>query len=287
MKKIFYLFYIITGIVALAAGEHKSAGPPGCFAGEPPNNRNCTHCHSDYAVNTGTANIIFDLGGADTGYTPGHTYDINVAVKKTGLQAGGFLLTVLRDNDATTTPGTFTLTDTIRTQKVDPSNPHVQGCALQNKVYVEHTYQGHTGTIAGENSWVFKWQAPASSAGNVTFYLAVVEADYNGDEFGDYVYTQKVTSPGPVNSIGTINIAEEVEVYPNPAVAELFLRAGSAHIEQITLMNMHGAIVKECSRIKPEVSKTIKLDISGVSSGVYFLVLQGNGQKHTRKVVVQ
>src|ERR1044072_6027877 len=109
MRKKMLSCCLLMGTVALTAAQYKSAGPPGCYAGEPPNNNNCTSCHTDYPVNSGTATVQLDLGGADTGYVPGQTYPLTVSVKKTGMPAAGFQLTVLQDSDNTRSPGTITL----------------------------------------------------------------------------------------------------------------------------------------------------------------------------------
>ena len=76
-------------MVLSSAGSYKSAGPPGCFAGEPPNNTNCTSCHTDYTVNSGQATVLFNMGGADTGYVPGATYQVSITIRNAGMSVAG------------------------------------------------------------------------------------------------------------------------------------------------------------------------------------------------------
>lgn len=287
MKKLIYLSIIVSGVIILSsATENKSAGPPGCFAGEPPNFTNCTSCHSDFPVNFGTATILFDLGGADTGYIPGATYDIKVSIQKPGLPAGGFLFTALQDNDITTTPGIITLNDAVRTQTIDLANPHVQGCGLQNKVYVEHTYQGHTSPTPGENSWDFKWKAPPTYVGDITFYLATVESNYSGDEFGDYVYTRKVQSKDRTTGIDQVSGAfASLSVYPNPAMNKTFIKRGNLQIDKIELVNMQGMKLKEFNDL-PANKAELVLDLQDISAGVYFVIIKGEGISVARKLMI-
>lgn len=287
MKKILYIIGITAGVALLSsAGSYKSAGPPGCFAGEPPNNTNCTSCHTDFTVNSGGATVLFDVGGADTGYVPGATYNITVSVKKAGMGVAGFQFIALQDNDNKKSPGTVTLDDPARTQKVDPANPHVQGCGLFDKVYIEHTYQGITLTGTDENSWTFKWKAPDDHVGDISFYMAAVEADNSGDEFGDYVYTRKAVSKGKPNSVNSIDAVEGISLYPNPASAVLYINAGVYRLNTIILMNMQGAVVRQYDIKHSSRQDNHVIDLNAVTHGVYFVQLQGDDLHVVKKVVV-
>jgi hypothetical protein len=289
MKKIVYLLFIICFAVVMFSGVEKSAGPPGCHAGEAPNFFNCTVCHSDNPVNTGSANITFDLGGADTGYIPGHTYDINISVKKTGMLAAGFEFIALQNNSLSVSPGTITLTNPVRTQKVDPSNPHVQGCALQQKVWVEHTFQGILSDAFGESLWSFKWKAPSTPVGSITFYLAALQTNYNGDEFGDYVYTRSLTA----NSVGVgieelQNPLSDLMIFPNPATSKLIIRSNSTvAIQRIELLNLYGKSIKQFENIASSNDQDIVIDLSGINSGVYFAIIHGKGARTVKKIMIQ
>ncbi|MFO0357539.1 MAG: choice-of-anchor V domain-containing protein [Sphingobacteriaceae bacterium] len=289
MKKIVYFLFIISFAVVMFSGVEKSAGPPGCHAGEAPNFFNCTACHTDFPVNTGSATITFDLSGADTGYIPGHTYDINISLKKTGMLAAGFQFIALQNNSLSVSPGTITLTNPVRTQKVDPSNPHVQGCTLQQKVWVEHTFQGILSDAFGESLWSFKWKAPDVPVGNITFYLAALQTNYNGDEFGDYVYTRSLTA----NSVG-VGIKElqnpyaDLMIFPNPATSKLIVRSNSSiPIQKIELLNLYGKSIKQFENITESNDKDILIDLTGINSGVYFAVINGKGILTVKKIMIQ
>jgi hypothetical protein len=288
MQKIAYVFFMLAVGIVSSAAVRKSAGPPGCYAGEPPTYSNCTSCHSDFAVNTGNANILFDVGGADKGYIPGQTYTITVSVQKRGMMAAGFQFIALQNNDVSTSPGSITLLQPSRTQKVDPSNPHVQGCGLLKKVWIEHTYQGITSDTSGESRWRFDWKAPNNSVGRITFYLAAVESNYNGDESGDYVYTRSISS-----SDITTNVAQpdepiaELTIFPNPAASKLYVQTGGHSIQKIELLNMQGKLIKVFDNIAQDTTTDVQLDLNGISSGVYFVSIQGKETTTVRKIVIK
>jgi hypothetical protein len=229
------------------------------------------------------------VDGADAGYIPGKTYNITVSVKKQGMQAAGFQFVALQNNDVNTSPGSITLTQTSRTQKVDANNPHVQGCNLMQKVWVEHTYQGINSDASGESLWTFEWKAPNSHVGDITFYLAALESDYSGDETGDYVYTKSISSPDLTTSvIESDNPYADLVIFPNPANSKLYLKTHAPDIQQIELLNTHGKLMKRFNNSIPTHNTTaIELDISDISPGVYYVSIQGKKASTVRKIVIQ
>ncbi|HRE96966.1 MAG TPA: hypothetical protein PK637_09385, partial [Flavobacteriales bacterium] len=249
MKRAIYSAILLCGLLCVTSAIPKSGGPPGCHAGEPPTSLNCTACHTDNPLNSGTANIMFDLGGADTGYVPGNTYTITVAVEKPGMLAAGFQFIALQNTNLNFSPGTISISDPARTQTVDPGNPHVQGCNLLQKVWVEHTYQGINSDANGESRWSFQWQAPATDVGDITFYLATLESDYNGDETGDFVYTQSVLSPGQNTSTSTVSSPENLILFINPLTSKLHIKCECREIKKIEIRNISGTIVKRIDNI--------------------------------------
>jgi hypothetical protein len=288
MKRITYIVFILAAVVVLSAGIQKSAGPPGCHAGEPPNNFNCTSCHSDFPVNTGDANILFDVGGADTGYIPGKTYNITISVKKTGMMAAGFQFIALQDNNLSTSPGSITLTQPSRTQKVDANNPHVQGCGLLQKVWVEHTYQGITSDASGESLWKFDWKAPDNYVGNITFYLAALETNYDGEVTGDYTYTRSISSPDVTTNVIQLDKPfADLMIFPNPATSKLWFKTGVHGIQKIELLNMQGKLIKQLDNTLQENTTDLQLDLSGIRPGVYFVAIQGKEANAVRKILIQ
>jgi len=59
--------------------------------------------------------------------------------------------------------------------------------------YAEHTSQGAFSGQTGGASWTLNWTAPAEDSGPVTFYAAGNQADNNGSNTEDQIYTTQVT----------------------------------------------------------------------------------------------
>lgn len=183
----------------------KSAGPPPYSAGEPPANETCANagCHDGVtsALNSGTATVNLNLGGAETGYLPGMNYTIKISISKTGMQRSGFQIIALRNNDNSKSPGEVVLIDTNRTQRRDNTSV-TWGCCWQNRVWVTHKYNGIASVSPGYNEWTYKWYAPNTNVGNISFYLAALDANNDMIDTMDYTYTKQVTiscsAPVPV-----------------------------------------------------------------------------------------
>ncbi len=169
----------------------KSAGPPACFSGEPPRNSTCQNsgCHTDFPLNSGGASLLLDLDGAENGYDLGQLYKVKVALTIPGLVRGGFQVIAMQDNNDTISPGTFTLTQSLRTQRIDRNFPHADtGCGIYSKVWIEHTDYGIDDPILDTIRWEFDWRAPVQDVGSITFYAAAVDAnaDLHVDEAGGF-----------------------------------------------------------------------------------------------------
>ena len=267
----------------------KSAGPPSCYAGEPPNNANCTNsgCHDDGVVNTGSATISLDLGRFSTQYIPGDTCTVTVSVSKPGMMRAGFQLVALQDNNISLSPGTIILTDNNRTQVIDKNAPHPGACSTLDKVWIEHTFNGISVKSPGLNSWSFTWRAPAANVGSITFYLAVLESNNDLTESGDHAYTTKQTiTSGPV---GIDELKKDLfSVYPNPVVnGTIFLKTVYESPLEARLYNNVGRLVAVWQQgTWKERNGIAELPLGTQPGGVYFLSVRTPSQTFTQKVFV-
>lgn len=280
MKKFVLVAIIISLTVLLSSvssAVKKSAGPPSCYAGEPPTNANCTSCHTGNALNSGTADITLDLGGADTLYTPGKTYTFNISVSKSGMKAGGFQFIALQDNNLNKSPGIITLTDKNRTQVIDKNNPHGGACAIGDKTWTEHTYDGIFSDANGKSSWSFDWKAPDANAGPITFYLACVESNNDMTDEGDYVYTTTKKSTSVVTSLQKTPKEAGISVYPIPAQSNLYINSDKKPLG-IEVVSMSGSSVKTFSESGIDyVNGTTMISVDGLPAGQYVLRLKYQG----------
>ena len=155
------------------------AGPPAGNSGAP-GETTCNNCHIQ-EIGSGFFTIL-----APSTYAPGTTYQITVrhTTNDNTRRRWGFQLTAL--TSANVKAGNLATTGAnIRILTGGP------GGARQ---YAEHT---ETGTFAGFGSpvsWTFNWTAPATNVGPVTFYAAGLQANNNGNETGDQIYTASTVS---------------------------------------------------------------------------------------------
>ncbi len=77
----------------------------------------------------------------------------------------------------------------------------------------------------------------------------------------------------------------EFKIYPSPAQNELFIeKSRELPIEQLSIYNISGhKIINE--RVLPQNGK-IRLDVSHLSSGMYFLVVQGKGKSLSERILI-
>jgi len=299
MKKTYIAFILLSAIVLFSSlqldepnghgtgNSRKSAGPPSCYAGEPPNLTTCaaSGCHDGFALNSGSAQLNLDLGGADNTYTFSQQYTVTVSLSRTGLLRGGFQIIAMQDNNISTSPGIITLTQLTRTQRVDAAHPHTGGCATQNKVWIEHTSNGIDDVVNDTISWQFNWQAPSTDVGTITFYLAAVDADVDLDNTGDYVYSLSKTITATPTSIVNAIADNNMKIFPNPASNTLNIQTDNLQtaIKEIRMYDMTGCAVFNHTSFA--INNTA-IDVSNLSTGLYFLhITSSNGERIVKKIV--
>lgn len=291
MKKFIVLSILGVMVVILSSAiekVQKSAGPPSCHAGEPPNNTTCLECHNDGTLNSGSAKVFFDLGGADTNYVPGKIYTITISISKPGMRRAGFQCIALRDDDDKTSPGKVTLTDAVRTQILDKNAPHAGGCLNEERAWIEHTYAGNSCNDTGLSKWSYQWQAPETPTGNITFYLALLEANNDLAETGDEVYTVKKTIAGLPVGLKDVVVANSFTVYPIPANAEIYVKTGAYVPEEIILYDLTSQTIKswDVKYVKSDQGALL-LPTSGLKPGIYLLNLKGRFGSVVKKIIIQ
>ena len=161
-----------------------SSGPPPSQTGAP-GEGTCASCHGSFPLNSGGG--MFTIAGLPANYLSGQEVDITITLTQSNRALYGFQVTVV--DDAGSQAGTLIVTDSARTKTV-------AGGVGGGRVYIEHTLNGTTPSATNRGSWTFRWRAPATSAGRVTFYAAGNAANGNGNPGGDFIYTATaVTQP--------------------------------------------------------------------------------------------
>ncbi len=160
-----------TGVSTLFAF---SGGPPDGRTGSPADNLlTCNDgCHNNYDLNSGSAAFSISAPGS---YTPGETLSVSVSFGNSSTAKHGFELSALDTNNNHV--GTFSSVE---------GDGNTQ---TNNGDYIKHTSAG-----TGNASWNVNWTAPADGQGVVTFYAAGNEANGDGTNQGDYIYTTTAQS---------------------------------------------------------------------------------------------
>ncbi len=191
-------------VLSLASSAGANSGGRYFASGAPPEPR-CDGCHAGAAAsNPGSLGVI-----APEIYTPGETYEIQVALADAQDQAGaapsrwGFGIAAL---DAATGQGAGSFT---------PIGPGVQTqLAAAPPAYAgrpegTHTFcaSGSCPEIGGNPGWRLGWTAPTTDVGDIVFYATANAANGNGLSTGDAAFatTLRITSPSgpaPVPSLG-------------------------------------------------------------------------------------
>jgi hypothetical protein len=184
--------FLLTGNKTLTRVHAFSSGPPAGFAGAP-GESSCIECHAG-GVNNGPGQ--FTITGLPARYEPGTTYQVTVGhtTTATSRRRWGFQLTVLtagntKAGELANTSGTTSIIN-------------------EDRQYIEHnlggTFTGQTGAV----SWTFNWTAPNTNVGPVTFYAAGNQANGDGSNGGDQIYTTNLTVNPPAASAGPPRITD-------------------------------------------------------------------------------
>jgi Reeler domain len=179
---------IVIGVCMLSGEQTAlaSASGPAPSNTNAPGENNCTACHVDFPVNSGSGSV--KLSGIPRIYFPGQHIPVTVTTSQKDGVVYGFQLTAV--DSLGRAAGTWTLNDMIQTQMVE-------GFVGQDlRQYVEHTFAGIVPIAFGSKSWTVTWNAPSQPIGLVRFHAAGNAANGNGETDGDFIYTTAKTSIG-------------------------------------------------------------------------------------------
>jgi hypothetical protein len=166
-----------------------SASGPSPANTNAPGESNCTGCHGDFPLDSGTGSV--SITGLPANYKPNQEVPVTVTLSQAGANVFGFQLTAI--DSLGRNVGTYIL----------PPGPNAPlqtdaGTVDGNfRTYVEHTEDGITPTTFDTKSWTFNWKLPAQRVGKVRLYVAGNAANGNGQLSGDFIYTSnKATLSG-------------------------------------------------------------------------------------------
>lgn len=282
MKKITFTL-LLAFVLAFAGVENaytNSGGAPGQRTGAP-GETTCTNCHGG-TVNSGAGNVLITFnGGNTTTYMPGQTYPITVTVTDAAAGKFGFKITALKPDN--TAAGTFS---------AGSSSARVQLNTISGRNYVTHKAAGNV-PVNGKGEWVFDWVAPAAGVGTVSFYVAGMGANGDGDSGGDLVYTSNKQVALSNVSAESEAFAQSISVFPNPTTAAgslgLGLQVPNADMLHVSLFDLQGRqIAVLYHNFVGAGAQVLRFSLpDGLSKGIYLTKINLGGKLATKSVVVQ
>lgn len=241
-----------------------------------PGENTCTQCHNAHPVNSGPGLISLQTDMPDGLYEPDSTYNFSVIIKHGGLGLFGFGLEALKTGN--TDAGLIIVTDGVRTQILTAAN---------GRKNITHKLLG--GDSQDSAVFNFKWTAPTTNVGPVTFYYSGIAADSSNTTSGDYVYKGQVT----FTSLSTASIDEQdpynlsIRPFPSGQYIDVLLELNTQSNVELEILNLSGQRmdVRRYDNEEPG-HKSYTIFTSKYSSGIYILNLRVNAEMISRKFVL-
>ncbi|MBK7430999.1 MAG: T9SS type A sorting domain-containing protein [Bacteroidetes bacterium] len=281
MKKLVLIIVACSAIFLSLTAENMDDNGKAGFTGAP-GELDCTDCHDTYALNSGGGSVTLTSTNM-TGwmYDPGVTYHMIATVSRSQNSLFGICVEALLPTNANA--GTLVITNSTLTQIKTKT---VTGVSRRSVVHKLDAGQG-----TGSFSFEFDWTAPATNAGDVTFYFAGNATDANGDEFGDYVYnSSQVVSYNLNNSISELKNNGDISIYPMPIQDQFTVNydLNSTGAVNINLYTMQGALVSNLtSKVMTSGKHSDKFYLpTQLSAGNYILSIESKSGISSRKILI-
>jgi hypothetical protein len=233
------------------------------YSGAPGSSGACAStCHG---ASGGTIEVV----GFPAAYELSHTYDISV-VHSGGSSISNFNASVRTASGSHTTG---TITAGYRTATYSTGNE-------PNGVHLSSNNQ---------DSCTFSWQAPDTAVGDAKLYLAGHQGSYSGQNTVLVLTSSPMTgiSEGPQPLLGlTLTLAPTVVT----GRVGIRLSAPSGSHPSLRVVDRGGRLVARIAvpeSGQPIVWRPLDHDDRPLAAGIYFVVLQGNGNRLVRKLVLE
>jgi hypothetical protein len=250
-----------------ASANQGNTGAPG------DNSRTCINCHNTSSTRVALDLAVLDLSGNEvTEYKPGASYTVRVridSVSGPAAKAWGFQMVCL---DAPLGMNGGDIKNWIDTS----SNNYKISNAL-GRQYVEQNRP------SGSNEFLVAWQAPLTSSGQLSFYAAGNGVNLNGGPTGDGAAVNSLEIQEMISTSADDLSISEYDISPNPASDWVDISFVQPSDATINLFDLNGRKINTWSLYE---STSIKLDLNGVSFGMYMLEVVSSDQKRGIKRLV-
>jgi hypothetical protein len=186
-RKLQVILLVLFAAVFVYAYE---TGPDRGYTDAPGDLGNCTSCHDDHMVNSGSGRV--SVGNVPAVYQPGQSYTLTVNLQDASRRRWGFELTAIDKNGRRA--GTLTPLD-------NTTQIATNGFTGSDRQYVTHSTFGTFPGTAGGHTWQVQWTAPGVDAGTVRFYVAGNAADNSGTNRNDLIYTASASTESPTSNV--------------------------------------------------------------------------------------
>ncbi len=275
--KIIYCLFVFAFTSVLADTLSNSA--PASTTGAP-GEANCTTsgCHDSYTLNSGSGSASLSMGS--NSYTPSQTYHLTAEVDYPQWERFGFQLVAIRDKDSSNV-GTLVCTESNRTQLISGVGKNY------NRNYITYTYDGTQAVQTGKGKWEFDWTAPATNEGNVTFYLAAIAANNDGNDLGDYCYTKALSLSASPLAVNNAENDMQFNIYhSNENMIVSYQLNGPENII-VDIYDVQGNKVRNSYTYKQSTGKQqLQFTTSQLASGIYFVKLEAGNKTVVKKIFI-
>ncbi len=267
------------------------SNPAGCSNGG---------CHGTSTAIT-VAIELDSAGTPTTHYKGGITYTVKLSGTNTGttsLPKFGFQMGSIKGSVAVTTPvnaGTWSTTCPAGTHYAAPqANNFVVGVVEQTSAITATTGTGGSGTTYVKS---FSWTAPTSGTGTISFWAVLNAVNGDGGTNGDQWNTKHVvinewggnTTTGIVNTENTASDFK-LSLFPNPATENIHLTYSLSKQSAVSvkMFDLNGRLVADLlDETQSEGGQNLDAGVSNLSKGIYFVVLNADGSKTAKRLVIQ
>lgn len=169
-----------------------------------------------------------------------------------------------------------------------PNTHPMQGCRLCSpmmgciSIYSDQNYSGNTGTINPNQTAYFEFSASIYHDTINQPFLHGIALQCNSQHDTLYYLTElKTAIPTSIANVGSTN--NSVKVYPNPAIHQCTIESQNAFSE-VMIFDMGGRIQ---SRLQFATSTKTQLNLSQLTKGNYFVILNHGGRFSQKMIQVQ
>jgi hypothetical protein len=138
--------------------------------------------------------------------------------------------------------------------------------------------------------WTFEGGDPGSSYTTNPYVIYYNEGSYDvsliveGSQMTDFEIKEDYITVLPQTGFRDFNSHDFISIAPNPAFDDVFVQVNKREIGAIQIIDYLGKVVFKSTSI---LTNEVKLDLSYLQRGVYFIIISGEDFNHTEKLILK